>query len=321
LQSFVSKLRIIVNMKRLLIIIIVVVLLIAVCIEICIPSTIQVSRVAPVRCRDVAAFSVLRNGERWARWWPASSRDSVLRYHGLDYRIGQLSYNTVHVDILSPPMDLRSRIVVIQIGNGDSSLLQWDCTVPAGMDPIRKISRYLEAGRIAKDMDTLLGHAAGYLGKMENIYGISIRESSTKDTLLVFEESHFIASPTNAEIYGLIGAVKNHILRAGGTQTGYPMVNVSGGDTGYRVRVAVPTDRHIPDKGPLHFMRLIPGNYLVTDVTGGPAMVQRAIAALQEYIRDYQRTVMAIPFQSLITDRSAEPDTARWKTRIYYPIF
>jgi hypothetical protein len=42
---------------------------------------------------------------------------------------------------------------------------------------------------------------------------------------------------------------------------------------------------------------------------------------IQLYIQDYHRTLMALPFQQLITDRSAEPDTTRWITDIYVPLF
>src|SRR5262249_24852528 len=146
--------------------------------------------------------------------------------------------------------------------------------------------------------------------------------SSTKDTLLLAEEGRFRSYPGNAEVYGLIDGVRKRISEAGAGVTGYPMVNISGGeDTGYKVRVAVPTDRNIEGSGRFYFMRLIPGNYLVTEVTGGPEVVNKALEGMREYISDYQRTVMAIPFQSMVTDREVEKDSAKWKTRIYYPIF
>lgn len=311
-------------MKRLLILIGVVVVLALVCIEVAIPSTLQVSRVVPVRTRSVAVFHVLRNEDRWMGWWPDSSMgqdNGVMWYHGIGYRIQQLSYNLVDVGIRTPREELDSRIRILPIGSMDSSLVQWNCSIPVGSNPWSKIGRYREARKIAADMGELLGFAADFVNKKENIYGISVWESSTKDTLLVFEESHFSVLPGDAEVYRLIDGVKKRIGQAGASVTGYPMVNISGGDTGYKVRVAVPTDRRVEDKGPFHFMRLIPGNYLVTEVTGGPGTVVKALAAMKDYIRDYQRTVMAIPFQSLVTDREAEPDSTRWKTRIYYPIF
>jgi hypothetical protein len=41
---------------------------------------------------------------------------------------------------------------------------------------------------------------------------------------------------------------------------------------------------------------------------------------MNNYISDYGRTIVAIPFASLITDRRLEPDSAKWVTRIYWPL-
>jgi hypothetical protein len=56
-------------------------------------------------------------------------------------------------------------------------------------------------------------------------------------------------------------------------------------------------------------------------VRGGIGTVNLALQQFQLYIQDYRRTLMALPFQQLITDRVAEPDTARWITDIYIPLF
>jgi len=86
------------------------------------------------------------------------------------------------------------------------------------------------------------------------------------------------------------------------------------------VSLAIPVSGVIGGKGDISFTRLVPGRYLITDVKGGPATVDRALGALKDYIRDHQRTVMAIPFQSLITNRMQEPDSSKWVTKIYYPV-
>jgi len=37
---------------------------------------------------------------------------------------------------------------------------------------------------------------------------------------------------------------------------------------------------------------------------------------LQEYVGDHQKPAMGLPFQSLVTERDREPDTARWVTQV-----
>ena len=74
-------------------------------------------------------------------------------------------------------------------------------------------------------------------------------------------------------------------------------------------------------RGGIFSRKLVRGHYLETDVHGGSGAVNSALDRMNNYISDYGRTVMAIPFFSLMTDRSKEPDTTKWVTRIYYPIY
>ena len=39
-----------------------------------------------------------------------------------------------------------------------------------------------------------------------------------------------------------------------------------------------------------------------------------------DYFLDSKRASPAIPYELMVTDRSAETDTAKWVTRLYYPI-
>ncbi len=65
---------------------------------------------------------------------------------------------------------------------------------------------------------------------------------------------------------------------------------------------------------------MVPGNFMVIEISGGDYAVREGERNLQNYIEDYGKIKMAIPFQSLITNRLAEPDSSRWKTRIYLPV-
>jgi len=62
------------------------------------------------------------------------------------------------------------------------------------------------------------------------------------------------------------------------------------------------------------------GNILTGEVTGGQEQIEQAQKQMELYISDYQRSIIAIPFQMLITDRTKEPDSTKWVTRIYYPV-
>jgi hypothetical protein len=305
-------------MKKWGLFIIVVLLLAVACIYLFIPSTLTIAKVVPARCRSSAVFSVIGGDSGRGRWLPVGDG-------GFQYHVAAVYYNGVDISILTPQRrELISRLSIIPIGKQDSSLLHWECQLPAGVNPIGRVRRYAEAKEIAGNMKDVLNKLSDFLGKKENIYGTAIRESSTTDTFLVVTKSVYPVYPSTRDVYDLLDKLKGYIEHKGAREAGYPMMNVTkSGDlkAPFHLMVAIPIDRPLGGEGSISFMRLVPGKYLVTEVSGGETSIHRALDGLQRYITDYQRTVMAIPFQSLITDRSRQPDTSQWKTRIYYPIF
>ncbi|MBS1565351.1 MAG: hypothetical protein JST39_13240, partial [Bacteroidetes bacterium] len=71
----------------------------------------------------------------------------------------------------------------------------------------------------------------------------------------------------------------------------------------------------------IFFRKMVPGAFMVTDVRGGDETVVYALSQMRLYFDDYKKTSMAIPFAALITDRQQEPDSSRWVTRIYAPVY
>jgi hypothetical protein len=84
--------------------------------------------------------------------------------------------------------------------------------------------------------------------------------------------------------------------------------------------VAIPVNKVLRDDDPFAFKRMVPGNILVAEVNGGKYTIEKALAEMELYIKENKLKPPAIPFESMITDRSREPDTSKWVTRIYYPI-
>jgi hypothetical protein len=287
-----------------------------------IPSDLTVTRVVPAKCRAGGAFPILGQAANWSRWWPGKKGGFV--YKGMSYALSGTMYNVVHVDISKETERYDSRIGIIPIGNLDSILLQWECPMRAEMNPFTRIRQYLRARAIGKNMGEILDSLSLFLGNKENVYGVDIREGGTSDSWLVGTKALYPAYPSTSDIYHLLNKVKDYLDRQGAEQTGYPMVNITplnGSRDSFQVMVAIPIDRRLAGERDIYFRRLVPGKYLIGEVEGGEPAINKALSGFQQYILDYQRTVMAIPFQLLITDRSKEQDSSRWKTRIYYPIF
>ena len=100
------------------------------------------------------------------------------------------------------------------------------------------------------------------------------------------------------------------------------MLNIETTDSiNHHVRVALPLNKALVTSGEILEKRMPGlGNILVTEVTGGNAANKNALIQLNLYARDYQRVPPAIPFYSLITDRTKEPDSSKWVTKVYFPV-
>jgi hypothetical protein len=93
-------------------------------------------------------------------------------------------------------------------------------------------------------------------------------------------------------------------------------------DSGYfETMVAIPVNKVVPPKDNFLFKRMVPGKILVTEVTGGRYTTAHALKQLENYLEDNELQSPAIPFESLVTDRSRQPDTSKWVTKIYYPVY
>ena len=305
-------------MKKWIVIVFGVLLLSIVCIYVLIPGTVLIERVEPVKCNATSAFTFFNSEQKWTKWWPGQEGVSG----GYRFRLQSLYYLNVDIKISGEEMDVSSRMSVIPVRN-DSILLQWTCRVPTSPNPVQRVLRYRAAKRLSGSMQDILTGAGAFLGKQENVYGVAFREGSTSDTYLVALRKNFTDYPSTREIYDMIGIMQAYIKESGARQTSYPIMNVDRPDSSgkWRMTVAVPTDRALEKKGDIYFMRLIPAKFLIADVKGGEMTVMNGVEGMNNYIRDYRRTVMAMPYRALITDRMAEPDTSRWETRLYCPIF
>jgi hypothetical protein len=105
-------------------------------------------------------------------------------------------------------------------------------------------------------------------------------------------------------------------------KTGLPMLNIRAiGNDCYFTRVALPIDKQLTGDNGIEFKRMPGGGkLLVTEVEGGPSLVEKGFIEMENYREDHNQVSPAIPFQSLVTDRRLQPDTARWITKLCWPI-
>ena len=172
-------------------------------------------------------------------------------------------------------------------------------------------------------MNELLQSMKAFLEKTKNIYGVDIKETLVKDSALISTRRQFDHYPNVQEVDSMIQSLKKYIRQNNAIEKNSPMLNVFElGNSRYEAMTAIPVDKALPKTNEFAPKFLLKGgNILEAQIQGGPYTIKKGLEELENYRADYKFNSPAIPYQLLVTDRTKEPDTTKWITRLYYPIF
>ena len=259
------------------------------CIYIFIPGQLEVSTVKVVKCNASGAARVIYPDTGRRKWWPAT----------LGYPIAGAVIN------------------VFPLGGVDSTILRMHSVVRTSLNPFKRVRQYGDAFRMKSAMSLVLSELGPFLEKSKNIYGMDVQDSMSRDSAVVKTEIVSFSYPDTAEIYRAIRSIRSYISHQKAKETGYPMMNVvKVKDGSFKTMIAIPCDRMLAKTENFLSLRFVPWKVLTGEVHGGTSVAEEAMRQLRFYLDDHQKTAMAIPFQSLVTERNLEPDTSRWVTRV-----
>ncbi len=315
-------------MKRLLLSLFILICFTLIGIYLFIPADIKFSKLVFIKTKLPIASRALMDKSNWVKW---SSLDSVstehnkpgkitFRFKNSYYTIENVIMNAAQISISNNKKSINSLMSLIPIEE-DSVAVEWKGEIDAGLNPISRIKSYKEAKEIQSDMGEILLNFQTFLEKKENAYGFNVTQQQVVDTLLISTKYISDTFPSTVEIYSLINNLQKYISNQDARETNPPMLNITKDSNTYRTMVAIPVNKIIPEKGNYIFKRMIPGKILVAQIKGGAYTSMQALKQLDLYIVDNHLSSPAIPFESLITNRSLEPDTTKWITKIYYPIY
>jgi hypothetical protein len=286
-----------------------------------IPNVITLKSSIGINTTQKGLQRMLLNNKNVANWWPGIINKDSFYLNGYSYQIHDNNITLLPIIIENKEISIKSTLFFISI-QIDSLNLEWVGQTITFYNPVKRFNAYLEARQINNDMDMVLQKIKQYYSLPENIYGFDIRKELVVDANLISTSLKCKGFPGNEFIYGLIRKLEEYANEQNTKITGYPMLNIEpSGSAGYLVRVALPLEKIIPDKGDILQKRMPKnGNILVTETKGGNLKAKEAFDQIILYANDYNRTSPAIPFYSLITDRTKEPDSTKWITKIYYPV-
>jgi effector-binding domain-containing protein len=313
-------------MRKWLLGLLTILVLLLISIYIFIPAQIKISGNVLTGCDDKNIDRFLHDQQKWASWWPDQTTnklgaDSSINYNGFNYKLTEPLANGGEIELIKKEEKFKLSVFLFPI-NKDSTAIIWQTGFAASNNPIKRIVQYLEAFRIKKNIKSVIEGLAQFVTETKNIYGIDVIREKVKIDFMISVKKLFSHYPTVPEVYEIIDDAKKYIASQDAKEIDYPMVNIMATDSiHYEAQVAIPVDKKLPGNENFSF-KWMPrgGNMLVTDIKGGVKTVDEAMKQFNRYVSDRQLTVMAIPFQSLVTDRRKETDSTKWITRLYYPI-
>lgn len=303
-------------MKKTLLALIGILILLVIGVYVFIPSKIDVSSVVKMRAPVNGVYRCITNEALQNKCMHQTDNSISKKITAADPFLNKLTislyYNNDSIKTAMSLLDLAS----------DSMAVQWKFTMPAGINTFERISAYNNAVKLKKEMDNMLEQLKLFASKEENIYGFQINESTTKDSLLISTKAKLTHYPETNDIYKLVNQLKNYAAKSGAQITNYPMYNITkiNNDT-LRLMVALPVNKKIKQTDSISIIKMVQGRFLTGEVRGGNETIKNALMQMQYYFTEHDRTPMAITFNYLVTDRQQQPDTARWITKIYAPVF
>ena len=293
-----------------------------------IPNKILIHQTIVLNAKQNAVFRSLTDTKTWGKWWPVKDNKdtnivgNVYNLNNKNYHLADILTTSLLIDIKSKDDSLIRTSLDFVAFSRDSVLLNWNTEMATSYNPIKRVEIYLRASEIKQDLKALLKSMQSHFSKLENTYGILLEEVPVVDSTLIFISDSSKGYPSTKFIYSLLDKLKNYSTKQGAKQSGHPMLNVYTVDSlSFLVKVALPVNKKLKDAGSIKYKWMLGGGkILISDVTGETSKVDHAIKQLEYYLLDYNRVAPAIPFMSLITDRSKELDSTKWITRIYYPV-
>ena len=279
-----------------------------------IPNPLTVSVVGSIKAPPAKVNSIVLDTANWHKWWPGEQAKkyeySVLAQTAFSTRLlAQNGSDTFTSELLVLPATL------------DSAIVQWTTQQPASINPFTRIQQYNRAAGIKQHFQLLLDSLTAYMQNSKKVYGIDIAITQFKNPFMISMQGQFLHYPSVDEVYGMVSKLRDYAQVGAAAAADSPMVNIDGTGDRYLLRVALPINKKLEAGKDIDFKQMVLGNTLLGTITGGQHTVEKSLLSMQDFVSDHHLTSPAIPFQIWQTNRQQQPDSTRWVTKLYYPVF
>lgn len=311
------------GMKKWLITLIVVVLVFFLTAYIFIPSQFTISNIVLVKANSNSVYRCLTNETSWGNFFGEKIKNNNFKRGNTIFKVNKQLMQGIEMSIKEKGASLQGLIEVLPLSN-DSTGIRWTANIENGTNPFKKIKNYFIAQHVKIITVDMLNNMQKFLENEKNIYGISVYSTNVKDTLLITTKTVFKNYPSVENIYSLINMLQRYAKANGAMQTDYPILSIRTSDSlNYETLAGLPVNKELKNYNSILYKEMpSTGRLLATNkVQGGPYTISKAFKSLQNYFEDHKYISPAVPFQSIITNRMQEKDTAKWITVIYHPVY
>ncbi|AMR32013.1 hypothetical protein A0256_11580 [Mucilaginibacter sp. PAMC 26640] len=290
-----------------------------------VPQFIVAKSTVNVDVTDVNVSRFLMIKQAWPKWWPGQHNPAdgdLFTYDGKSYTITKDANSYVALTTNTGKIELAGKLSYFALDDG-STAVEWTAQKQSSLNPIERVLEFIRIKQEQKRMDTILTAFKQFVVKDQNLYGINVKVAKVKDGIMLATNTVSKSAPSMAVIEALVTGLRKQIAAQNAKETNKPMLNINqADDKGYQVMVAIPVNKEIaPGQGNVINRMNVGGNILETEVKGGRHTIDNAFTQLKNYQKDHSLISPAMPFELMVTDRSIEKDTAKWVTKVYWPIF
>lgn len=312
-------------MRKLLWIIPTIFILTLVCIITFIPSRLAISKIVILNSNQKSVYRCLNDPQILKTMAEQSKSDissdsTFVRFNEVAFQFKEQMSDFIAVPIAYKDLHLNSHLTIIKKGI-DSSAVGWRTEIMTSKNPFKRIQQYYMGKKIKNAMSEILESLKVFVSKEKNIYGLDIFNSNIIDTFLITAKAKTTSYPTKEEYYILIKKLESYISEQGAVAANYPMLNITVLDSNsFEAMAAIPVNKELPDKNNIIFKKMVAGKVIVSEVRGGRNNIEEGFTQLANYASDYQLSLPALYYQSLVTNRMTEVDSSKWITKLYFPV-
>jgi len=290
-----------------------------------IPQRITTTRSIQTDANDINVSKFLVNKKPWLKWWPGEHKagdSTFFSYKGVNYILQKNTNSDIQVLVKLNDLELNSTVTYSSAGEGMCTVT-WATEKQSSLNPFTRIAQFWKIKMSARDIDEILAHFKTFIQKDTNVYGMAVSLDKIKNPIVLATTANTNEYPTTSIIYKMIDGLRQQVKVQKALQTDSPMLNIYHTDEkSYQVMVALPINKLITPGPNTVINNLVGGgNILHTEVKGGRHTIENAFTQLKKYQDDHGLRSPAMPYELLITNRLAQPDTTKWITKVFYPIY